>query len=50
MLPSSDEKDEHEEFEIIPVSIDELEKKINTNEIFNGMTLASWALARKVLS
>ena len=42
-------KDEHEEFEIVPVSIEELEEKISTNEIFNGMTLASWALARKLL-
>ena len=43
-------KDEFEEFEIIPMSLAELEEKINTNEIFNGMTLASWALAKKLIT
>jgi ADP-ribose pyrophosphatase len=40
-------KDEQEEFESLLLSVEELEKKIAKNEISDGMTLASWMLARK---
>lgn len=47
-LKSSDEfkKDESEEFEMHFLSIDEVEEKIRTNEIYDGMTMAAWALAK----
>lgn len=40
-------KDEHEEFELIEMSIEELKQKIESNEIYDGMTLAAWTLAEK---
>lgn len=40
-------KDEQEEFEIIELTPEEIEHKIQTNEIYDGMTMASWAIARK---
>lgn len=40
-------KDESEEFEIYYLTSDEIEEKIKTNEIYDGMTLAAWSLARK---
>lgn len=42
-------KDESEEFEIHYLSIDEVEEKIRTNEIYDGMTMAAWALAKHKL-
>jgi ADP-ribose pyrophosphatase len=42
-------KDEHEDFEILYLNKDEIEKKIHSNEIFSGMTLASWLLAKKLI-
>jgi ADP-ribose pyrophosphatase len=48
LQPSDEEvKDEQEEFEIIELSPEEIEKKIQSNEIYDGMTMASWAIARK---
>jgi ADP-ribose pyrophosphatase len=48
LKPSNDHaKDESEEFELIELSVSEVQKKIDTNEIYDGMTLASWALAEK---
>ena len=47
LKPSDEEtKDEFEEFEIVNLSIKEIDKKINRNEIYDGMTMANWALAR----
>jgi len=43
-------KDEMEEFEIFEYSVDEIEKMINSNIIYDGMTLAAWSLVRKRLS
>lgn len=40
-------KDEHEEFEIIELTIEELTNKIESNEIYDGMSLAAWSLAEK---
>jgi ADP-ribose pyrophosphatase len=48
LKPSDKEKpDESEEFLIQNISINKLEEMIYSNEIFSGMTMASWALARK---
>jgi ADP-ribose pyrophosphatase len=47
LKPSDEEtKDEFEEFEIVNLSIKEIDEKIRRNEIYDGMTMASWALAR----
>jgi ADP-ribose pyrophosphatase len=40
-------KDESEDFEFYFLTPDEIEMKISTNEIYDGMTLAAWSLARK---
>lgn len=40
-------KDETEEFEVVLLNSEELEEKIDANEIWDGMTLAAWMLARK---
>ncbi len=45
-LSNVERPDESEEFVIKKISITELEEKIKTNEIFSGMTMASWILAR----
>lgn len=47
-LKKSDEfeKDDSEEFEVVKLSVKEVEEKIVSNEIFNGMSLAIWALVR----
>jgi len=47
LKPSTEEtKDEFEEFEIINLSVEEIEEQISTNKIYDGMTMASWALAK----
>lgn len=50
-LKPSDEfiKDDSEEFEMNAYTIDEIENMIFTNEIYDGMTLATWSLVRKKL-
>jgi len=42
-------KDDSEEFELGEYSVEEIEDMIYTNEIYDGMTLASWALVRRKL-
>lgn len=42
-------KDDSEEFEILTFSYKEIEEMINSNEIYDGMTLASWALVKNKL-
>ena len=39
-------KDATEEFEVVHLSIDELEEKVYAQAIWDGMTLAAWMLAR----
>jgi ADP-ribose pyrophosphatase len=39
-------KDESEEFEIHILSVEEVEEKIKSNEIYDGMTMAAWALVK----
>lgn len=47
LKPSTEEtKDEFEEFEILNLSAEQIDEKIKTNEIYCGMTMASWSLAR----
>ncbi len=46
-LSSKYSKDEHEEFELIELTVNELKQKIKYNEIYDGMSLAAWALAEK---
>ncbi len=39
-------KDDTEEFEILALTPDEIDRAIRANEIYDGMTMAAWALAR----
>lgn len=39
-------KDETEEFELLELTTSEVEQKIRTNELWDGMSLAAWVLAR----
>ena len=39
-------RDETEEFELVHLSPSELEQKIITNEIWDGMSIAAWMIAR----
>ncbi|MCX7877243.1 MAG: NUDIX hydrolase [Ignavibacteria bacterium] len=43
-------KDDSEEFEILYLSKDEISNMIETNEIYDGMTLAAWSLSQKILN
>ena len=45
-LQNQVKKDETEEFEVIQLTAAEVEEKIRTREIWDGMTLAAWMLAR----
>jgi ADP-ribose pyrophosphatase len=51
LKPSKEfKKDDSEEFELLRFTADEIEKMIESNEIYDGMTLASWALIRKLIT
>jgi ADP-ribose pyrophosphatase len=39
-------RDDTEEFEILALTPDEIDRAIRDNEIYDGMTMAAWALAR----
>lgn len=41
--------DETEEFEKFNLSLEEIDKKIANNEIWDGMTITAWTLAKKML-
>lgn len=43
-------KDDSEEFELGEYSVDEIEAMIDSNEIYDGMSLATWALVKKRVS
>lgn len=43
------EKDASEEFKIIKMSVSEFQSAIDSSEIWDGMTLAAWMLARPVV-
>ncbi len=42
------EKDASEEFKIIKMSVSEFQSAIDSSEIWDGMTLAAWMLARPI--
>jgi ADP-ribose pyrophosphatase len=47
LRPSNQEtKDDSEEFEMLELSPDEIDEKIRTNEIYDGMTMAAWAIGK----
>jgi len=48
LQPVHSECDSTEEFEVLTRSIDEIESMIAANEIWDGMTLAALAMARKL--
>ena len=48
LAPSDKEsRDEQEEFEYLFMKPEEIDEKISTNEIYDGMTMAAWSIARK---
>jgi len=48
LVPSDKEsKDEQEEFEYLILTPEEIDEKIFKNEIYDGMTMAAWSVARK---
>ncbi len=48
LFPSEIEtKDEQEEFELLFLKPSQIEEKIHSNEIHDGMTMAVWAMVRK---
>lgn len=50
LKPSDKEiKDDSEEFEMLEFTPEEIEKLIQTNEIYDGMTIAAWALSKNKL-
>jgi ADP-ribose pyrophosphatase len=49
-LSNQEIKDDSEEFEMLELSPEEIDEKIRTNEIYDGMTMAAWALARSKIS
>ncbi len=51
LKPSSEyKKDDSEEFVIYEFSTEEIEIMISNNEIYDGMTLASWALVKNKIN
>jgi len=47
LKPSDKEtKDDSEEFEMLELSPEEIDKLIQTNEIYDGMTMAAWAIGK----
>ena len=49
LTPAASKPDETEEFELISLTIKELEQLIQSNKIWDGMTLAAWMLARSTV-
>jgi ADP-ribose pyrophosphatase len=49
LSPVSVEHDESEEFEIVQLAANEIDKKIANGEIWDGMTIAAWAIAKRFL-
>jgi ADP-ribose pyrophosphatase len=50
LSPVVAERDETEDFEHLHLSVDEFEKKILSGDIWDGMTLAAWALVRNLVT
>jgi 8-oxo-dGTP pyrophosphatase MutT (NUDIX family) len=49
LVPAKAEPDETEEFEQVRLSCSELDRKIRSGEIWDGMTLAAWSLVRHLV-
>lgn len=50
LKPSNKEtKDDSEEFELIELTPEEIDEKIFTNAIYDGMTMAAWVIAKTKL-
>ena len=43
------EKDPSEEFEVLKLTVDEFQSMVDGGEIWDGMTLAAWGLAKKTV-
>lgn len=50
LRPEKGEADWNEEFEVVTLSPGEFEAKVEAGEVWDGMTLAAWTLARKHLT
>ncbi len=50
LTPTTAKPDATEEFELLSISVEAFEQKIASNEIWDGMTLAAWVLAKPSLS
>jgi len=51
LVPSDKEtKDDSEEFEMLELTPEEIDEKIFTNEIYDGMTMAAWAIAKNQIT
>ncbi len=50
LSPVQAKPDLTEEFELLHLTVEEIEEKIRIGEIWDGMTLAAWLLARQKLS
>jgi hypothetical protein len=47
LKPSNKEKkDDSEEFEMLEFTPEEIDKLIRTNEIYDGMSMAAWAIVK----
>ena len=49
LTPSPLPKDDTEDFEIVKMSFEELNRAIETNYIWDGLTLSAWSLAKRKL-
>ena len=48
LLPVTAAHDDTEEFEQVPLTAEEIETKVQSGEIWDGMTLAAWSFARSL--
>ena len=47
LIPSNQEtKDDSEEYEMLELSPEEIDEKIRTNEIYDGMSMAAWGIGK----
>ena len=50
LIPVQVQPDDTEEFERVHLTCSELDRKVRSGDIWDGMTLAAWALARHLVS
>ncbi|HXG01350.1 MAG TPA: NUDIX hydrolase [Bacteroidota bacterium] len=46
LYPVGGTPDETEEFELVPLTAEEINERIRTGEIWDGMTIAAWAIVK----